>query len=70
MWPVRLYHIFPYYLINGTIFGKKRVIGHKMRVLIFSTILSETFVILRIIQRDIITTEHWSACKVNVIVSF
>jgi hypothetical protein len=29
-------HIFPHYLINGTIFGKK-VIEHKMRVLIFST---------------------------------
>jgi hypothetical protein len=21
LWPVRLYHIFPYYLINGTVFG-------------------------------------------------
>jgi hypothetical protein len=23
LWPVWLYHIFPHYLINGTIFGKK-----------------------------------------------
>jgi hypothetical protein len=23
LWPVRLYHIFPHYLINGTIFGKE-----------------------------------------------
>ena len=25
-WPVWLYHIFPHYLINGTIFGEKRII--------------------------------------------
>jgi hypothetical protein len=35
LWPVRFYHIFPNYLINGTIFGGKKVIEHKM--LIFST---------------------------------
>jgi len=27
LWPVWLYHIFPHYLINGTIFGK--VMEHK-----------------------------------------
>ena len=43
--PVRLYHIFPHYLINDTIFGE--VIEHKMRVLIFSTTVSETFLIQR-----------------------
>jgi hypothetical protein len=31
LWPVWLYHIFPHYLINGTIFWKK-VIEHKMCV--------------------------------------
>jgi hypothetical protein len=36
LWPVWLYHIFPHYLINGTIFGKK-FIEHKMCVLVFST---------------------------------
>jgi hypothetical protein len=36
LWPFWFYHIFQYYLINGTIFGKK-VIEHKMCVLIFST---------------------------------
>jgi hypothetical protein len=36
LWPTRLYNIFPRYLINGTIFGKK-VIEYKMCVLIFST---------------------------------
>ena len=24
LWPARLHHIFPHYLINGTIFGKKK----------------------------------------------
>jgi hypothetical protein len=35
-WSVRLHHIFPHYLINGTIF-EKNSIEHKMYVLIFST---------------------------------
>jgi len=34
--PVWLYHIFPHYLINGTILGKT-VLKIKFRVLIFST---------------------------------
>ena len=54
LWPVHLYHVFPHYLINGTIFGKK-VIKCKMCVLIFSANLSETFLILRAIQQDFIT---------------
>jgi hypothetical protein len=36
MWPVRLYNIFPNYLINGTTFGNK-VIECKMRVLVSCT---------------------------------
>jgi hypothetical protein len=48
VWPIWLYRIFPYYLINGTIFGKK-VIESKMWVLIFST-----FSILRIKEGIII----------------
>jgi hypothetical protein len=39
LWPVRFYHTFPLYLINGTIFGKS-VTEHKMCV----WILSPTFV--------------------------
>ena len=34
LWPARLYNIFPHYLINGTIFGKK-ITELKMCVLIF-----------------------------------
>jgi hypothetical protein len=63
VWPVWLYHIFPHYLINGTIFGKKVI---KQRcVLIFST----TFVwniSLKRIQRDIIINVHKPSCKVPV----
>jgi hypothetical protein len=35
LWPVQLYHIFQYYLINGTIFGKN--LFNKKRVWIFYT---------------------------------
>ena len=48
--PARLYIIFPHYLINGTIFGKK-VTENKMCVLIFSTKF-EIFLILRRNERD------------------
>jgi len=45
---------FSNYLINGTIFEKKRVIEHKMCVLILFTILSEIFLIIRRIYRVIV----------------
>jgi hypothetical protein len=55
---------FPNYLINGTIFGGKKVIGHKMRVLIFSaTICSEVFLILRTVQGDVVRNVLRSSCK-------
>ena len=47
---------------------RKKVIKHKMCVLIFSTILSQTFVILRRIQRDIIINIRRSSRKVLVII--
>ena len=47
-------NIFPHYLINGTIIGKK-ITEHKMCVLIFSTTLSETFLIIRRTESDNIT---------------
>ena len=37
LWPVWLCNIFPHYLIKGTI-KKKKVIEHKIRVLMFPTI--------------------------------
>jgi hypothetical protein len=48
-----LYHIFLHYLTNGTIFGKK-VILHKMCVLIFSITSSEMHLFLRKFQLEVI----------------
>jgi hypothetical protein len=56
---------FLHYLINDTIFGK--VLWRAKCVLIFSTTLSETFLILRGIQRNTIINVHRSSCKVSVI---
>ena len=53
LWPVRLYNIFPHYLINGTIFGKKLL--NTNCVFWYSVqLLSDTFLILRRIQQDMI----------------
>jgi hypothetical protein len=65
LWAVRLYHVFPRYLIKGNKFGK--VMEHKIRVLIFSATLSEIFLILRRIQRDVFINVRTSSCKLPVI---
>ena len=57
---------FPHKLINCKAFGKK-FIEHKMCVLIFSTILPEIFLIIKIIHREIITNLRRSSCKVPII---
>ena len=55
LWPVWLYHIFPHYLINGRIFEKKRKVLNIKCAFCFSLqVLSEIFLILRVIQRDMI----------------
>jgi hypothetical protein len=66
MWPLWLYHIFSKISYKGNDF-QKRVIDRKMCVLIFSTTLSETFLILRRFQRDIVIYVHRSSCKIPVI---
>jgi len=66
LWSVRLCNIFPHYLISGTIFEKK-VNEHKICVLIFSTNLSETFLILGGNERHMIKNVYWSSCKVSVL---
>jgi hypothetical protein len=53
LWPGRLYITFPHYTINGIIFFKK-IIEHKMCILTLSTNLSETFLILRRTEPDMI----------------
>jgi hypothetical protein len=65
LWPVWLCHIFPHYLINGTSFGK--LLSIKCVFLFSVQLLSETFLILRRIQRDIIINVHRYSCKVPVI---
>jgi hypothetical protein len=57
LWPAPLDHILPLYPINGTIFGKK-VMEHKMRVFIFSTYLSQIFLIVGKITRDMFEDVH------------
>ena len=50
-----------------TLFSGKKVTEHKMCVLSFSKILSETFLILSRIQRDIVVNVKTPSCKVPVI---
>jgi hypothetical protein len=59
---------FPHYLINGTIFGK-RLLNIKCVFWFYLQLLSETFIILRRIQRDIIINVHRSSCKVPLLLS-
>jgi len=60
------FEFFPHYLINGTIFGKKLL--NTECVFWFSLQrLSEIFLILRRIERDIIKNVYRSSCKVPVI---
>jgi hypothetical protein len=59
--PALLYNIFPHYTAR---LPKKVIIEHKMCILIFPTILSEKFVILRRNERDTIKIVYWSSCKV------
>jgi len=66
--PAPLYKIFKHYLINDTIFEKKKKVLITKRVFWFSLqLLSETFLILRIIERVMIKDMYRSSCKVPVI---
>jgi hypothetical protein len=56
-------NFFQHYSINGAIFEKKKKkkkkgVKYELGVFIFSIILSETFLVLRIIKRDIIVNVH------------
>ena len=63
--PARVYNIFPHYLINSMIFGgKKKVLNVTCMFWFSPQILSETFLILRTTERDVINYVHWPSCKV------
>jgi len=47
LWPIRLYEVFPHYLINSMIFEKKMLLNIKCVFLFSVQILSEKFLILR-----------------------
>jgi hypothetical protein len=64
LWPVRLYSIFPYYLINDRIFEKKRLLSIKL-CSFFATLLSENFLILRKTERDMAIEVYWSSRKIT-----
>ena len=64
-WPVRLYKIFPHYLINGTIL--ENVSGHRIWVLIFSTTFMWKNFILRRNEWDMMKNLYCCSCKVPVI---
>jgi hypothetical protein len=64
--PAQLYDILPYYLINGMIFGKKKLLNMKCLFWFSLQRLSEVFLILRTIQRHIIINLHRFSCKVPI----
>jgi hypothetical protein len=61
-WPVWVYRTFTHYLIYGPNFGKK-ILLNKKYVFDFIPLLSETFIIPRRIQRDIVINIYRSLCK-------
>ena len=66
LWAVRLHNIFPRYLINSTIFGKK--LWNIKCVFLFSLqLLCEIFIILRRSERAMIINVYRSSYKVSVI---
>ena len=68
LWPLWPQHIFPHYLINGKILG--RTLLNAKCVFCFSLqILSETFLFLRWIQRNIITNTQPPSCKYQLFLS-
>ena len=64
--PLWLHHNFPHYLVNGTIFEKK-LLNTKYVFWFYLQLLSQTFLILGRIQRDIVINVNTSLCKAPLI---
>jgi hypothetical protein len=64
LWPFRLYNIFPYYLINGTIFEKRKSIEYKM-FWSFYNFFFKNFLIISRTERDMTKNVYWSSRKVT-----
>jgi hypothetical protein len=67
LWPIWLYNVFPLYLIKGAICGKKSVLNTKCVLWLSLQRLSDTFLILRRTERDMVKNVYWPSCKVPVI---
>jgi hypothetical protein len=63
LWPVRLYKIFPHYLIKGKILEKKKLLNITCVFWFSRQVLSETFLILSKTERDMIKNVRRSSCK-------
>jgi len=68
LWPLFLYKIFPHYLINGTISGKK-LLNIKCVFWFSVQLLSATFLILRRTAPDIIINVQTSSQEVTLFLS-
>ena len=66
LWPVWLYNIFQPYLLNGTIFGKKKLLNIKCGFSISLLRSSEIFLILRRNEQHMIKNLYWLSCKISI----
>jgi hypothetical protein len=66
LWPAPLYNIFPHYLINDTALDKK-LLNTKCVFRLPLQRLSETFLILRRTEPDMMKNVYWSSCKIPVV---
>jgi len=67
LWPARFYKGFPTLSHKRYDFRKKKLLNTKCVFWFSVQLLSETFLILRRYERDIIKNIYWSSCKVPVI---
>jgi hypothetical protein len=69
LWPAPLYSTFPHYLKNGKILGVRHLFNTKFDFWFSPRLLSETFLILRRTERDVIVNVRTYSCKVALLLS-